>query len=136
MFKKIHTFRVKPKEDLLRAIEDYCESNGVTSGAVISIIGSLEKASLNFLKSLPANYINKQLDGPMEIASAQGSVAKMDDKTIVHIHVLVDDENETRGGHLAEGSIVFSTAEVIIGELEHQLKRAKNDYTGLFELVE
>lgn len=136
MFKKIHAFRIKPKEDLLRAIEDYCESNGVTSGIVIGIIGSLEKASLNFLKSLPANYINKQFDGPMEIASAQGSVAKMDDKIIVHIHVLVDNENEIRGGHLVEGSIVFSTAEVVIGELERQLKRTKNDYTGLFELVE
>ncbi len=134
MFKKIHVFRIKPKLDLLESIQKFCEKNNITSGVVIGIIGSLEKASLNFLKSLPANYVNKQFEGPLEIVSGQGSIAKHEEKTVVHIHLTISNENGADAGHLARGSIVFSTAEVVIGELEEQLEREKDDYTGLLEL--
>ena len=38
------------------------------------------------------------------------------------------------GGHLA-GAKVFSTAEVVIAELEQQLHRKVDSYTGLKELL-
>ena len=134
MYKKIHVFRVKPDQDLLESIQKFCEEKGITSGVIIGMIGSLKVASINYLKSLPANYINKKYQGPMEIVCSQGTVGRCDDDTIVHIHLIVDNEKEIRGGHLAKGSIIFSTAEVVIGELEEQITRKKDDYTGLLEL--
>jgi len=134
MYKKIHVFRVKPDQYLLESIQGFCEENEITSGIIIGMVGSLKVASINYLKSLPANYINKKYQGPMEIVCAQGTVAKCGDDTIVHIHLAVDNEKETRGGHLSKGSLVFSTAEVVIGELEEQISRKKDDYTGLLEL--
>ena len=134
MYKKIHVFRVTPGEDLLEAMENYCKENNLTSGVIVGIIGSLKIASINFLKTLAANYVNRKFEGPMEIACTQGSVAKYNDDIIVHVHLVVDNEKEARAGHLTKGSIVFSTAEVIIGELEEQLIRDKDDYTGLLEL--
>ena len=134
MFKKIHVFRVEPKQDLLESIQRFCEKNNISSGIIIGIIGSLEKASLNYIKTLPANYINKRFEGPLEIVSGQGSIANHEGKTIVHIHLTISNENGANAGHLAKGSIVFSTAEVVIGELEEQLQREKDDYTGLLEL--
>jgi predicted DNA-binding protein with PD1-like motif len=40
----------------------------------------------------------------------------------------------SRGGHVAE-AMIFSTAEVNIGEIDFQLNRALDQYTGLNELV-
>jgi predicted DNA-binding protein with PD1-like motif len=133
-YKKIHVFRVKPDQDLLESIEDYCKNNQIISGVIIGMIGSLKIASINYLKSLPANYVNRKYQGPMEIVCSQGTIAKSGEDTIVHLHLVIDNEKETRGGHLAKGSIVFSTAEVVIGELKEQITRKKDDYTGLLEI--
>ena len=133
MFKKVHVFRVKPRQELGREIVRYCRQNGISSGVVIGIIGSVVSARLNFLRELPGKYETKEYEGPLEIVCAQGSVALKDTELIVHVHLQVSSQNECRGGHLVEAT-VFSTAEVVIGELDYQLYRYTDDYTGLNEL--
>ena len=133
MFKKIHVFRIKPKQELASEITRYCRQNGISSGVVIGIIGSVESARLNFLKELPGKYETEEYQGPLEIVCAQGSVALKDAELIVHVHIQLSDSDKCRGGHLVEAK-VFSTAEVMIGELDYQLYRRTDDYTGLNEL--
>lgn len=133
MFKKIHVFRVRPGQELASEIVRYCQQNGVSSGVVIGIIGSAESARLNFLKELPGKYETKEYGGPLEIVGAQGSVALKDGELIVHVHIQVSSLDGCQGGHLVE-AVVFSTAEVTIGELDYQLYRYADDYTGLNEL--
>ena len=133
MFKRVHIFRVKPKQELTSEIANYCRQNGISSGLVLGIIGSVESAKLNFLKTLPGNYEEKEYKGPLEIVVAQGSVALKDSELIIHIHIQLSGTDGCQGGHLAEARI-FSTAEVTIGELDHQLFRYTDDYTGLNEL--
>ena len=135
MFKKVHVFRVKPRQELLSAIANYCSEHGISSGVVIGIIGSLERARLNFLVSLPGNYESVDYAGPLEIVCAQGSVALKEDSLTVHIHIQLSGQDFCRGGHLAEAA-VFSTAEVTIGELDYQLRRQTDSYTGLNELTD
>lgn len=135
MFKKIHVFRIKPGQELLDSISRYCQDNGVLSGVIIGIIGSLENAKLNFLKSLPGKYESVDYNGPLEIVCAQGTIALKDDTVIVHIHIQLSTENICSGGHLA-GATVFSTAEISLGELDYQLRRQMDRYTGLNELVD
>jgi len=130
---QIHVFRVKPDEELVHSISQYCRSNSITSGVITGIIGSLKSVKLGFLKELPGKYITKELQGPLEIVSAQGSVATYRNDFALHIHILVSDENHAIGGHLSEAN-VFSTAEVVIGELDEQISRIFDDYTGLKEL--
>ena len=134
MFKKIDVFRVKPKQELLGEITKYCQEHQVTSGIVLGIIGSLEDARLNFLMELPGKYEGVDYAGPLEIVCAQGSVALKDNDLIVHIHIQLSGQDMCRGGHLAR-STVFSTAEVAIGELDYQLRRQPDNYTGLNELI-
>jgi len=134
LFKKIHVFRVKPKQELLSSITAYCRERNITSGIVVGIIGSVEKAKLNFITKLPGKYESKDYSGPLEIVCAQGSVATKDDSLIVHIHVQLSSQEICRGGHLAEAT-VFTTAEVVIAELDYQLKRQTDSYTGLSELL-
>jgi len=133
LFKKVHIFRVKPKQELASEIAHYCRQNSISSGVVMGIIGSVVNAKLNFLKELPGKYETKEYKGPLEIVGAQGSVALKDTELIVHVHLQVSSQNECRGGHLVEAR-VFSTAEVVIGELDYQLYRYADDYTGLNEL--
>jgi predicted DNA-binding protein with PD1-like motif len=47
--------------------------------------------------------------------------------------MLVSDENRAIGGHMIEAN-VFSTAEVVIQELDKQIERKLDNYTGLKEL--
>lgn len=135
MFKKVHTFRVKPRQELITEISHYCNEHGISSGVVIGIIGSVERARLNFLMGLPGKYDSVDYPGPLEIVCAQGSVALKNDETIIHIHIQLGRWDICRGGHLAE-AVVFSTAEVTIGELDYQLRRQSDSYTGLNELLD
>jgi len=135
LFKKIHVFRVKPGQELLNKITNYCQECMIKSGVVIGIIGSVEKAQLNFLKALPGKYDSVDYNGPLEIVCAQGSIAIKDDAPIIHIHIQLSGKDACSGGHLAK-AIVFSTAEVTIGELDYQLRRQTDSYTGLNELLD
>lgn len=136
MFKHVHVFRVKPGRELLGDIENYCVGHGISSGVVIGIIGSLKTARLNFLMELPGKYESVEYSGPLEIVCAQGSVASTrENNLIIHIHIQLSEQDGCKGGHLA-GATVFSTAEVIIGELDYQLRREIDKYTGLNELVD
>ena len=134
MFKKIHVFRVMPDKEIVSEINRYCAENKIKSGVVLNIIGSLKSLKLGFLKKLPANYITKEFRGPLEIVSGQGSIAMLDKDVVLHIHLTASNEDKTISGHLSEG-MIFSTAEVVIGELKYPLKRKKDDYTGLNELI-
>ncbi len=133
LFKKVHVFRIKPEQELVSEIACYCRQNGISSGVVIGIIGSVESASLNFLRELPGKYETKEYQGPLEIVCAQGSVALKDAELITHVHIQLSSPDECRGGHLVEAK-VFSTAEVVIAELDYQLHRYPDSYTGLNEL--
>ena len=135
MFKKIHVFRVKPGQELLDSISRYCQDNRISSGVIMGIIGSVENAKLNFLKALPGKYDSVDYSGPLEIVCAQGSIALKDDTLIIHIHIQLSGQDICSGGHLA-GATIFSTAEVTIGELDCQLCRQMDSYTGLNELVD
>ena len=134
MYKNIHVFRVKPGQELVAGIAAYCEKHGVTSGVITGIIGSVERARLNFLMELPGKYDSIEYPGPLEIVCAQGSVALLENSPIIHIHAQLSGKEMCRGGHLAE-AVIFSTAEVVIGELEYQLRRQSDGYTGLNELI-
>ena len=135
MFKRVHVFRVKPEQELLGEISRFCREGAITSGVVVGIIGSVRRARLNYLMGLPGKYEGVEYEGPLEIVCAQGSVALKGDDAIVHIHIQLSDQEGCRGGHLAEAT-VFSTAEVVIGELDHQLHRKLDSHTGLNELVD
>ena len=135
MFKRVHLYRVKPKQELLSEIARYCREHNLSSGVIIGIIGSVESARLNFLMELPGKYESAYYAGPLEIVCAQGSVALKGQDLIAHVHIQLSAKDICRGGHLAE-AIVFSTAEVAIGELNYQLQRDTDGYTGLNELLE
>ena len=133
MFKKIHIVRIKPGQQIVDEIMRYCGEKRIKSGVIISLLGSLKDVELGFLKELPGRYISKKIEGPLEIVCGTGTIALKDGKTLLHIHIVVSDEKGAVGGHLVSGTI-FSTAEVVIGEIDEQIERYKDDFTGLNEM--
>jgi predicted DNA-binding protein with PD1-like motif len=134
MFKKIHVFRVMPGQELLTGITTYCGQNNVTSGVIIGIIGSVTKIKLNYLLKLPGDYKTIEYTGPLEIVCAQGTVALKEGNLMLHIHMQLSSPEISHGGHVVD-AMIFSTAEVTIGELDYQLNRTLDQYTGLNELI-
>ncbi len=133
MFKKVHIFRVRPGEELAGAIATFCQRNDITSAVILGIIGSATSAHLNYLKELPGKYETIEYVGPLEIVAAQGSIALRGRERLVHIHIQLANTDGSYGGHLVQAK-VFSTAEVVIGELDYQLHRYSDEQTGLNEL--
>ena len=70
---------------------------------------------------------------PLEILSINGTVSV----ERIHLHITVSDENyKVYGGHLMDGSIVNTTAEIVIIDLEdYEFKKEFDKSTNYNELL-
>jgi hypothetical protein len=119
--------RLIPGQDLKNSLEDIQDENGLKSGVILCMVGSLNKAALRM-----ANGTKKIIDGPLEIVSATGTMATGG----VHVHLAVSDEQgKVTGGHLMIGSPVHTTVELCILSSDKIFKRVFDPETGYDELV-
>lgn len=121
--------RFRPGEDLLDVLVVWARANDFRAPFVLTCVGSLSTVCLRMAGAEHAVAI----DGTFEIVSLVGTLA--DDGA--HLHVSVsDDTGAMIGGHLLSGSIVRTTAEVVIGEIDDLAFRRESDpATGWDELV-
>jgi predicted DNA-binding protein with PD1-like motif len=110
-------FRVKPDVDLLKAIEEAVDAEGVRAGVIVSGLGALKKALFRNLKVFPKSYpvtpkdrLYLEVTTPMELVSLGGWIApKTGNGVEVHAHfsasTVENDMVVTLGGHLTEGTI-------------------------------
>jgi predicted DNA-binding protein with PD1-like motif len=102
--------RLEPGDDLRLKLMEFATRHNLHAAYVITCVGSLKAVALRFADQKGATV----LEGPFEIVSLVGTLSPDGP----HLHVSVSDATgRTFGGHLAEGSIVYTTAEVVIGEL-------------------
>lgn len=120
--------RLRPGDDLKQALESWVKLPAGGSAWLVSGIGSLTVAQLR----LAGRTEPSVLDRDLEILTLQGSLCRSGS----HIHITVADANgAVLGGHLCEGSVVRTTAEVLVARLpQWQLQRAVDPTTGYREL--
>lgn len=125
---KIHAFRLEYGADLKQEIEAYVEKNKIKSGVILSSVGCLYEAKI---RAADGKTI-KELYGNYEIVSVTGTLS-VDN---CHIHISIADNNLlTLGGHLQNGCLVNTTAEVVLGEIEnYEFTRCMDEKTGYDEL--
>lgn len=125
-----HVIRLRPGEDLLRSLEAYVVTNGLEAAVVLTCVGSLDGASIRFANREEATWI----PGKHEITSLVGTLSASGGS---HVHVgIADGDGVARGGHLMEGSRVYTTAEITIGALPALRFAREPDATyGYDELV-
>ncbi|MDO5836125.1 MAG: DNA-binding protein [Methanobacterium sp.] len=118
--------RLHPGQDLKGSLLQLRDSEGLRSGVVLSMVGSLDGAVLRM-----ADGNKKAIKGPLEIVSATGTIAVNG----VHLHLAVADSQGTvTGGHLLGGCPVHTTAEICIACLDMVFKRVYDSATGYREL--
>jgi uncharacterized protein len=121
--------RIPPEADLRRAIDEAVAREAATAAFVLAGIGSLRRAAIR-LAGAAAPVV---IDGDLEILSLAGSVAPGGS----HLHVgVADAAGRVTGGHLAFGSVVRTTAEVMLVLLpEWSFAREHDAATGFAELA-
>lgn len=108
---KSHTFRLKPGMDLFDAIEAFAARNHIEAGCILSSVGSLTHAVIRLANRNSYN----EYDGHFEIVSMTGTVSVHGS----HVHIAISDaDGVTIGGHLVSGCKIYTTAEIVLLELE------------------
>ncbi len=125
---KVVPLRLQPGDDLRLALEAWMGQQSEQAGCVISGIGSLSVAQLRFAGATEASAIRTDL----EILSLAGTLSPGG----AHLHIAVADSGGTViGGHLCGGSLVRTTAELVVGLLpDWEFRRALDPATGCAEL--
>lgn len=126
---KIHAFRLQPNEDLKISIKNFVHENKINAGVVLGCVGSLNRAILR----MAGGNITKTFNEKFEVVSLVGTLSPDG----CHLHIsLSDKDGNVVGGHLNEGCIINTTAEIVVGEIENMnFSRAIDKKTGFKELV-
>jgi hypothetical protein len=123
---KIHAFRLKPGADLRKSIQAYINEHNIKAGYIITCVGSLTQTHLRYANQ-PGGT---QLNGFFEIVSLVGTVSISGS----HLHLSISDSTgKTIGGHLLEDNLVYTTAEIVIGESKNLLFTREKDGTTPWE---
>ena len=128
-------FRLHPGEDLYNAVTATATANGPASHAVVTCVGSLTACKIRLAGATATDQKVSELVGPFEIVSLVGTIAG--DRAHLHISV-ADKTGAVFGGHLMPGSIVETTAEVVLVNLRPAgivMTREPDAATGFRELV-
>lgn len=125
---KSYALRLKPGQDLKEELVKFTKEKELKAGIILTCVGSLEKAQLRMANE----KVSKSFEEKFEIISLVGTLSQDG----VHIHIcLSDKEGKAIGGHLQSGCIIYTTAEIAIGELENQqFSRVMDEQTGFKEL--
>jgi hypothetical protein len=127
----VRTFaiRLRPGQDLERELLALAEREGIQAGWVLTCVGSLSRAVLR----LAGGREHAVREEPFEIVSLVGTLSADGG----HLHLSVADAaGRTLGGHLAEGCVVRTTAEVVVaGDERLRFVREHDPETGYDELV-
>lgn len=125
---KIFALRLKPNMDLKESLRNFVSLNNIKSGFILTTVGSLKQARLRFADQSNSKVFKKKF----EIVSLVGTLSTSG----IHLHIaLSDKEGRTIGGHLDDGCIIYTTAEIVIGESEEfTFIRDIDEQTGFKEL--
>lgn len=120
--------KLSPGEDLRQSLHAFCIKNSITAGSILSSVGSLKK--INLRKASSDSFYKS--DSPHEILTLSGLLS-VDG---VHVHVMVGDKDaQVYGGHLSDGNLIFTTAEIVIASFPSiRFAREFDPLTGFKEL--
>lgn len=121
--------RLRPSQDLKVELDDFAKKHELEAACVLTCVGSLRKAVLR----LADQHDVTEYVGKFEIVSLTGTLSQRDS----HYHIsLSDGAGHLIGGHLWEGCLIYTTAEIVIGVLPGvRFVREFDSESGYEELV-
>jgi predicted DNA-binding protein with PD1-like motif len=104
----VHILKPPFGSDLLKELQNYVRTKGINL-AWLSGVGAVSRANIRYYDQPKQEWIDLDLDRNLEVAGMWGNVSLLNGEPIVHVHiVLADDEGRCYGGHLADGTLVFN----------------------------
>ena len=117
---KIHASRLKPNQDLKQEIEAFVKKEHIEAGWIMTCVGSLTQTNLRYANQPEGTKSN----GHFEIVSLVGTVSVNGS----HIHLSMSDSlGVTKGGHLLYQNLIYTTAEIVIGESKNYVFTREKD---------
>jgi predicted DNA-binding protein with PD1-like motif len=105
----LYALRLLPGDLFLENLEAFCRANKLSAVSIVTVVGSLTRASLRFANKPTATV----LEGHFEIVSCVGTLSSESS----HVHMSISDgDGRVIGGHVMTGCKVYTTAEVVLAE--------------------
>jgi predicted DNA-binding protein with PD1-like motif len=124
----VFALRLTPNQDLKQSLKEFATVHDLQAGFILTAIGSLTQATIRFADQktseiLPVKFEILSLNGTLSIHG-------------IHLHITIaDSTGRTIGGHLDNGCIIYTTAEIVIGESKDVVfTRTADSLTGFLEL--
>lgn len=126
---EIYGLRLRPGQDLKEELDKFAKEHNLEAGYIITCCGSLTEGSIRFANKNETVI----LKGHFEIVSLTGTLSSTGGS---HIHISVSDgEGRTYGGHLMAGSKIYTTAEIVLGNIKDvKFTRENDEDSGYKEL--
>lgn len=131
---RLVAIRLHPGQDLYYELEEFIQRNQIEAACVLTCVGSLKRASLRFADQLHGTILgNGDKAARFEIVSLNGVMSIHGS----HYHLSISDEQgRTIGGHLLQGSIIYTTAEIVLAIMDGTIfRREFDEQSGYPELV-
>lgn len=124
-----HALRLTSGQDLTATLKDWTATNQIRAAAIVTCVGSVSQAHLRLANRDSGSRFHQK----MEIVALSGTLSPDGP----HLHIsLADGDGRTIGGHMLEGCLVHTTAEVVICALDGlAFRRELDENTGYRELV-
>lgn len=123
---KTHALRLKPGQDLKKELQALVKQEKIEAGWIVTCVGSLIQTHIRFANQPQGIRSN----GYFEIVSLVGTLSMNGG----HLHISVSDNTgQTIGGHLLDGNIVYTTAEIVIGSSNEFIFTREKDGTTQWE---
>jgi predicted DNA-binding protein with PD1-like motif len=124
-FKEIIIVRLKYKTDLLDGLKKTVTQNNIKNAVILSGIGSACKYHVHSVANttFPSTNNFYHENYPMDIASVSGYILN----GRVHAHVSLSDGKKSIGGHLEQGTEIFTFCVITIGILQDDVTLERLD---------
>eukprot|EP00927_Polykrikos_kofoidii_P080612 TRINITY_DN77507_c0_g1_i1.p1 TRINITY_DN77507_c0_g1~~TRINITY_DN77507_c0_g1_i1.p1 ORF type:complete len:338 (-),score=46.67 TRINITY_DN77507_c0_g1_i1:83-1096(-) len=125
----VYCLRLLPGADIVKSLIEFAAARRMDAAAVLTCVGSTGQTTLR-----PAGVPKPRIfEGKYEIVSLTGTLSRSGEH---HLHMSISDPDcNVFGGHVMEGCLVRTTAEIVLGVIQGiQFTRPVDARTGYDEL--
>jgi predicted DNA-binding protein with PD1-like motif len=125
---KTHVLRLKPGDDVKASLQQFVNREKLAAAWVVTAVGSLTHYEIRTANQNKASVAT----GHFEILSVTGTLSINGS----HLHIsIADSTGSCFGGHLLEGNLVYTTAEIVLQSSDdYRFRREKDGSTAWEEL--
>lgn len=123
--KRVVLIRLKYNSDMLKGLEQAVKNEKIKNAVILSAVGSVTSYHVHCVSNttLPAKLAYTQRAEPMDLIGMNGYVLG----GRIHAHITMTNDKQAFGGHLHQGTTVFTFAIITMGVLPDDIDLSRFD---------